>query len=55
MQHIFPMPEVVARNVPDTPLLTQPRLEFVFLRRRRTLSWEIESGTSNLTSLSAII
>src|SRR5262245_4649098 len=48
------MPEVVARNVPDTPLLTQLGLEVVFFSSRRTLSRELESVTSSLTSLSAI-
>ena len=30
LEHIFHMPEVIAGNLPDTPLLTEPRLQFVF-------------------------
>ena len=49
VQHIFHMPNILGTDTGNTPFLTLPRFEGVFLRMRRTLSREMASkGRSSM-------
>src|SRR5262249_54517743 len=56
VKHVLhPGYELGRRPARQAPPLPQVRLQRVFLRPRRTVSWETASTTSNSTSLSASI
>jgi hypothetical protein len=53
VQHIFQMPDRVARDVPSTPTLDQPRLTFVVFRAVLTVGRDLDATTAHATSFSA--
>jgi hypothetical protein len=53
-EYIFHMPQRTPRHLPDAPLFHSPGFQGVFFHILLTLSCEMVSTTSSLTSVSAI-
>jgi hypothetical protein len=53
-EHVFHMPHITPRHLPDAPLGHSPGLRFTFFNIPRTLSCEMVGTASSLTRWSAI-